>query len=293
MPARHLAMGLLVMAIWGSQVVPMKLALAELPPLVVQACRWVVLLALLPLVRRPRGPEWRTVAMLGLLAGTIHFAAVFLALTLIPAAIGGVVYQVNTPFALLLGWLILKERPGVASLAGVAVAMAGVGVIAGEPDGSADPLGVALTMLGALCLALANVLSRRMPRVAARTAAVWQAPIALAPTLLLSALFESGQGAALAGTSLIGWASVLWAALVGGFLAWNMWLFLLARHPISRLAPLMLLTAPFAVGAGILVLGESLSWQQAGGCALAVAGVALSQLGGTQPGGSPDRRRAS
>ncbi|MFT8244241.1 DMT family transporter [Roseomonas sp. BN140053] len=285
MPPRDLLLGTIVMAVWGSQVVPVRLSLAELPPFLMLAIRWVIVGAvLLPFVPVPRGGQWKTVAAVGVLSGAVHSSLLYLGLLLVPAAVAGVVYQLNVPFALLLGWATLGEAPSRRALAGTALAFAGVVLLsaagAALPAGGSGPflLGAGLIAASALCLAAGNVSVRRLPAVPSATLNGWQAPIALVPAVLLSLVAERDQAQAVAQASLTAWIAVFWVALVGGVITWQIWLRLVRRHPVPRVTPLLLLIPPFAIAGGVLGLGERLTALQVVGATLACGGVGLALL---------------
>ncbi len=80
LPWRHLLLALAVVAVWGSNFVVIKAALAQLPPLTFALLRFC--LALLPAVfflRRPAVP-WRHLAAYGVLIGAGQFGLLFIAM---------------------------------------------------------------------------------------------------------------------------------------------------------------------------------------------------------------------
>ena len=80
LPPRHFLLGLAVVAVWGSNFVVIKLALAHLPPLAFATLRFAF--ALLPavlLLPRPRA-SWANLAAYGMLIGAGQFGLLYVAL---------------------------------------------------------------------------------------------------------------------------------------------------------------------------------------------------------------------
>src|SRR5438270_183226 len=76
----HAALAVLITAIWGTNFVVIKLALAHLPPLTFAALRFTF--AALPAIvffRRPKVPLWSLVAF-GLLIGVAQFGLLYIAM---------------------------------------------------------------------------------------------------------------------------------------------------------------------------------------------------------------------
>ena len=77
LPPLHLLLAIAVVAVWGTNFVVIKLALAHLPPLLLAALRFA--LAAVPLVffvRRPQA-SWGNLAFYGLVIGVGQFGLLF------------------------------------------------------------------------------------------------------------------------------------------------------------------------------------------------------------------------
>ena len=66
----------------------------------------------------------------------------------------------NTMFAALLSWLILKERPGPATLVAMAAMLVGVLIIVGDGISSGHLFGDLMALASAFCIALAITITR-------------------------------------------------------------------------------------------------------------------------------------
>ena len=74
------------------------------------------------------------------------------------------------------------------------------------------------------------------------------------------------------------WSTVVYLGLVMTALGYGIWYSLVGRHPVSRVAPFLLLLPVFSVIGGVTVLGESLTLQTSLGGAVVIAGVGFILL---------------
>ncbi|EMD82156.1 Permease of the drug/metabolite transporter (DMT) superfamily [Pacificimonas flava] len=276
LPPLHLFFAVLVMAIWGSNFVVIKLALADLPPLTFAALRFTF--AFLPLalvLPRPR-VSWRNLAVYGLLIGVGQFGLLFLAMRSdITPGLASLIVQVQVFFTIGLSVLIMKERISALQIGAVLLAAAGLVLIGVSAGGSATPLGLALVILAAMSWAGGNMTARAAGTVSMLPYVVWSSLFPVPVLFALAWLFEGApvmlQSIAAAGIGT--WAAVLWQAIGNTMFGYSVWGWLLARHPAAQVAPLALLVPVFGLGTSTLVLGEPLPlWKLAGG-ALIVTGL--------------------
>lgn len=281
LPWSHLLLGLAVVAVWGSNFVVIKSALAHLPPLFMALLRFA--LAFLPaalLVRRPAVP-WRQLAAYGVLIGAGQFGLLFLAMTQhISPGLASLVIQVQVFFTIGLAALWGGERVRRIQLLGLACAAAGLVLIAARGDASATPLGLALVLLAAASWAAGNLVGRRAGRVDMLGYMVWSSAFALPPLLALSLWFEGPQAIAqgLRSADAATWLAVAWQAAGNTLFGYAAWGWLLARHPAATVTPLALGVPVFGIGASALWLGEALPAWKLLAAALVLAGLALNLL---------------
>ena len=111
LPLRHLLLALAVVAVWGTNFVVIKVALAHFPPLLLAALRFT--LALLPAVfflPRP-AVSWRNLAAYGVLIGVGQFGVLFVAMQAqISPGLASLVVQMQVFFTIALAMRITKER---------------------------------------------------------------------------------------------------------------------------------------------------------------------------------------
>lgn len=281
LPALHLLLALAVMAVWGTNFVVIKLALAHLPPLTLATLRFA--LAFLPMalfVKRP-AVAWRNLAAYGVLIGAGQFGLLFTAMRAdITPGLASLVVQVQVFFTIGLSMRLTGERIAWSQVAALALAIGGLGTIALHTDGSATPLGLALVVGAALCWALGNMTSRAAGPVNMLAYVVWSSVFAVPPLLGLALLSEGWprMAAGIAAADSKTWAAVLWQSVGNTMFGYGAWGWLLSRHPAASVAPLALLVPVFGLGASALLMGESLPAWKLAAFALVMAGLALGIL---------------
>lgn len=281
LPLRHFLLALLVVAVWGSNFVVIKLALAHLPPLLFAALRFT--LALLPavfLLPRPR-VAWRNLAAYGLCIGVGQFGLLYLAMRgHISPGLASLVVQTQVFFTIGISMWLHGEQVRRHQWLALLLALTGIGVIAWHGGGVATPLGLALVIAAALGWALGNTAAKQGAPANMLAYVVWSSAWAIVPLFALSFGFEGWpairQG--LQHADVLTWAAVAWQAWCNTLFGYAAWGWLLARHAAATVTPLALLVPVFGMGASALVLGEALPPWKLLAAALVLAGLALNLL---------------
>ena len=281
LPLRHLLAALLVVAIWGSNFVVIKLALGELPPLLFATLRFTfALLPALLFLPRPAVP-WRNLASYGVLIGVGQFGLLYLAMrTQISPGLASLVIQTQVFFTILLAMRLTREKVQVHQWLGLLLAAGGIGVIAVHTDGSTTVIGLVMMLFAAASWALANMVGKQAGRVNMLAYMVWTSLFAVPPLLLLSLVFE-GPSAIIDGVQHLswqGWLAVLWQSWGNTLFGYGIWGWLLARHPAATVAPMALLVPVFGMSSAALLLGESLPAWKLVAAGLVMSGLALNLL---------------
>ena len=280
------ARAIAVVVIWGLNFVVMKLGLHSLSPMLLGALRFsAASLPFLLFVRPPRGLPWRFVLGYGLAQGVGQFGLLFLGLRLgMTASMASVVMQVQVFFTLLAApWLHERVRP--AQWLGLAVAMAGLLMIAtahGDGPGQMTLIGFVLTTGAAAMWAASNVIARRASQSYAYEPfpfIVWSGAAAIVPFFALAVWLDGADVVArqLRAIDLGAIAVVLYLALLATLLAYSLWTRLLQRHPAGEVAPFALMVPVVGLWAGVVLLGESPSGMQWLGTAVVLLGLVVNQ----------------
>lgn len=268
-----------MVVLWGLNFVAVKMALATLPPLLLIGLRFTCVALILAPFFRPRPEQLKAVAGIGVVLGVGHFGLLFMGLSGMEAATTAIVTQLGVPFSALLAWAVFGETLGLGRAVGLVMAFAGVALLAGEPTlPSLLPLG--LVTVAMLAWAVSNTQVKKVGAIDPMALNGWMAVFAAPMLLLLSLLTEHGQMEAIAASGWTVWAGLAYTTLASSIVAYSLWYRLLARHDINRVVPITLLGPVVGVASGVLVLGETLTWQKLVGGAIVVAGVAAVQFAG-------------
>ena len=275
MKLRDIALASCPPVLWGTSYALAKPATGHFPPIFMMAIVYALsALLLLKSVRHRRTPHW-TLLAIATFGGALQSSLIFTGIAGLPAATAILVVQAQVPFAVLCAWVIGQERLNMRRLAGIAVAAAGIAVIAGAPEAVRSPGSLLLVLLGTLSWGIAQGLTRRLGKDSGRT---MTAIITLyaAPELLLASLFlESHQLDRLMTASLSDWLAILILAIGGFVLAYSIWYGLLTRHRVDQVAPFILLMPLIGVLASVILLGETLSRNALIGGVIIVLGLAI------------------
>lgn len=279
LPLRHGLLALAVVAVWGTNFVVIKVALAALPPLLLAVLRFAF--ALLPAASfLPRPPvPLKKLAAYGVLIGAGQFGLLYLAINgHIAPGLASLVIQIQVFFTIGLAMLADGERLRPVQGLALALATAGIVLIAAHTGGDTSVLGLGLVLLAAASWACGNQVSRSMGRVQMLPVVVWSSAFALPPLLLLSLIFEGPARwqAGIAAATLPVWLAVLWQAVGNTLFGYASWGWLLSRHPAATVAPMALLVPVFGMAASAWYLGEGLPMWKLGAAALVMSGLALN-----------------
>jgi len=267
-----------VMVIWGVNFPMAKLGLGELPPLLFMAVRFVMVSALIcPFYPLPRD-KLKGVLLLSFVLGSFHFPAMFIGISLMDGATASLLSQAQVPFAALLAAIFFRDRLGWRRLIGMTVAFAGVLIIVGEPRFGANLLPPGLILAASFFWAFANIVIKRLGPVDGFALSGWFALFAAPQLMVLSLLFEHGQGAALRNARWAGWGSLLYGALAVTIASYAMWYPLVRRYAVNQTMPFTLLVPIFGVASSALILGDHVNGQTALGGAATIIGVAIIVL---------------
>ncbi|GIM96380.1 membrane protein [Paractinoplanes toevensis] len=264
------------MAIWGVNFVAIEKGLDHFPPLLFNALRFT--LAAFPalfFVGRPQVP-WRWVLAVGLILGVTKFSLLFAGMAAgMPAGLSSLVLQSQAVFTVVFAVLLLHERPRPVQVGGLAVALAGVAVVATRMGTN---LGAFLLIIGAAAAwGLSNIATRKASPPDALRFMVWASAVACGPLLVLSLLID-GPAADLAALRAIDGEAVgalAYVALISTLAGFAGWGFLLKRYGATTVAPFSMLVPLFGISSAALVLGERIHPTDLIGGALVLGGILI------------------
>jgi O-acetylserine/cysteine efflux transporter len=276
MRARDLALAVAVAAVWGFNFVVIHVGLEAFPPLLFSALRFA--LAAFPallLVGRPQVP-WRWMIAVALILAVTKFSLLFIGMEAgMPAGLSSLVLQSQAVFTMLFAVLLLRERPRPVQIAGLAVAAAGVVLVAAR---TTAPLPAFLLVIGAAAAwGLSNVATRQASPPDTLRFMVWVSAVATGPLVLLTLIFD-GPAAGLAALRAIDTRAVLsllYIALISTLAGFAAWGFLLKKYGAATVAPFSMLVPFFGIASSAAFLGEPVHPIEVAGGVLVVGGVLL------------------
>jgi O-acetylserine/cysteine efflux transporter len=278
-PWRHLALALAVVAVWGSNFVVIKIALAHLPPLLFATLRFA--LAFFPavlLLPRPQVP-WPNLVAYGVLIGVGQFGVLYLAMKgHISPGLASLVIQTQVFFTIVLAMRLARERVQAYQWLALVLAAAGIVVIGAHTGGDATVAGLLMVLFAAASWAAANIVSKQAGQVNMLGYVVWSSAAAVPPLFVLSLLFE-GWPAIVGGVmqaDAASWAAVVWQSVGNSLFGYAAWGWLLARHPAASITPMALLVPVFGMATSSWWLGESLPGWKLVAASLVLCGLALN-----------------
>ena len=290
MSVSHVLQALLVVLIWGVNFVVIRWGLNEVPPFLLAAARFsLVVFPAIFFIKKPNVP-WRWLIAYGLFNSFGQFALLFWAMKVgMPAGLASVVHQAQVFFTLIFSVLILQQRTQVTQWLGLMIAVMGLALIAygknaGTPVGmQMTSLGLVLNLLGAASWAIGNVVVSAMRRAGIQPEpfglVIWSSLIPIVPFLLISGLFERHvypDWQAISWHSIVSALYLAWAATLLGY---GLWSRLLSQYEPNRVAPFTLLVPVVGLLTAWLVLGERLNQWQLWGSACLLIGLAVNVLG--------------
>lgn len=282
MNARDILIALVIIAIWGTNFVALRVGLNGVPPMLLVSARFA--LSAFPavfLVKRPALP-WGRLITYGLAMGVLQFSLLYGALTIgMPAGLSSIVMQSQAFFTLGFAALMLGERIRARQIAGMAIAGAGLVLIGLSFDQRVGALPLLMTIGAAAGWGLANVLARQAGRVDMLSFVVWTSLVPPIPMFILSLLIEGPARIeeAIAHLAMPSIAAALYTAYLSTVLGYALWNRLISRNGAAQVAPFSLLVPFFGLSSTALLLGETLSPTTFVAGALVLAGLAITVFG--------------
>ena len=268
-----------VLVIWGVNNAAAKVATETMSPLLVGALRFVLAAACLAWFVRPPFPDWKSLAIIVVLGGPIHYGLIYLAFWLAqdvsPVSVAA---QMWIPFTALFAFILLGERLSKLALGGMAVAFLGVAWMTLDPHAFEDWKAILVGIAASGCWAMTTVIARRTTSIPPLKMQGLLALVALPGLAAASAVFERDQVDQILSATPLVWVCILWAGIASSVVATSLTFWLVQRREAGRVTPYLLATPVVSIAIGWGLLGDVLTVQILVGATLTMAGVALVAL---------------
>jgi drug/metabolite transporter (DMT)-like permease len=276
---------LLLAAVWGGSFFFAEIALREVPPLTITLHRVIWAVPILALIVRLKGiavPRsmrvWGAYLVMGALNNAIPFSLIFWGQTQIESGLASILNGTTAMFGAVVAGLLLANEPlTTKKIVGAALGIVGVAFIMGpgvltnfSPSNLAQ-----LAILGA-------ALSYAFASVWGKTTLAGQPPLMNAlgmlvgSTLLMIPIVFVFDGPPDLVLSASVWGALLGVAALSTALAYFLYFAILARAGAANLMLVTLLIPPFAIGLGVLFLGERMGPEAWVGFAIIAVGFAVT-----------------
>lgn len=273
---RHLWQLVAINAIWGLNIVAVKLSADRFPPVFLSFLRFLIVgLVVWPWLRIHRG-EMRWLLTAASCSGGLQFALMYSGVALSGSMSSvALASQLGVPFATLLSVGFLAERIHWRRWLGIAMSFAGVFIIGFSPAVFHSWSGLLLIVVAAFIGAVGLVAIKRVHDLEPIELQAWLAWGSVPILLPLSLAFEDGQLASLAAAGAVGWGALLYSAFLASLVAHTAYFAMIRRYPVTSVAPVTVLSPLFSVLFSVLLLGDTLDARMVVGGLLTLTGVTV------------------
>ena len=291
MDVRAIFMGVVFSLMWSSAFASAHVIVAAAPPLMALSLRFAVSGLIAVGFARSLGQSWRlspplvrSVVIFGLCQNALYLGLNFVAMQHIQASLASIIASSMPLIVALLGWLWQGEKVRPVGLAGLSAGFVGVAIImGGRVSGGADPLSIALCLVGATALAIATLTVRSVSSGGNLLMIVGLQMLVGSVVLgVIAAFSETAQIT----PSLTLLAAFTYQIFIPGLAATFLWFTLVARVGAVKASTFHFLNPFFGLIIAALVLGETIVPLDMVGVAIAAVGILAVQMSRVQAAGT-------
>ena len=289
-------MGLAFAAMWSSAFTSARIIVADAPPLMALALRFMISGALAVLIARLMGQswhltrnQWKATIIFGICQNALYLGLNFVAMQRIEASLAAIIASSMPLLVGVAGWVFAGQRISPRGIIGLIAGFCGVVIIMSARLGAgADLVGVGLCLLGVISLTVATLSLRNASsggnfmmivglQMLIGSAVLWPvgvlletAVVTLSPKLVLAFIYTT---------------------LVPGLAATLVWFWLVNRIGAVKAATFHFLNPFLGVAIAALILSEQLGAMDILGVVIITFGILAVQIsrqtGGTETNSTP------
>ena len=235
-----------------------KPAMEHFPPILLMGLRFTFAASILiwwfPI---PKG-YLKQIFIASLIANTLQYSVTYTGLNLIDASAAVLLVQTEVPFGVLFAYFMLKEKPTIRSLIGIAVAFVGVYILTGSPNLEGKFLGIFLTILGSAIWALGQVLVKPLSKeISPLTLVAWLAIFSGPILIFLSSILDGNTISYIKSANFNSWAIAFYLGFFMQPVTYGCFYYVLKNNPLYKVLPIVTMGIPLTgLLAAILLLGE-------------------------------------
>ena len=276
MPIRDVFLAILVPVILGFGFVIAKPAMDQLPPILLNGLRWslsgIIMCWFFPFPKK----LIKELLIISFLGSTFQYSLTFSGLNIVDAASATLLIQCEIPFGIIIAFFILKEKPSLKNLLGLLIAFIGIIFLTGSPDLQDKLFGVFLLLSGGFLWAFAQVMAKPVSeKIGGLALTAWIGVFAGPSSIFLSYLIEGNTYQYIINADFKVWMIVIYLGLAMNCLGYSIWYYVLSKHPVNFVMPVMLLFPVTGLITAIFVLGETPSTYAYVGGVIIITGVAI------------------
>jgi len=210
------------------------------------------------------------------IGNTLQYGLTYNGLNIIDASSAVLLIQLEVPFGILIAFFLLKEIPSIKNIIGLVIAFFGVFILTGAPNLEGKYFGVLLTLSGAFTWSLGAVMAKPLSKKIGAFALMTWLCVFSGPLLILISIIVNGNPIQyILSANFYSWITVIYLGFIMQPIAYGAWYYVLRKHPVNKIMPVLLLLPVTGLLTAIFLLGEEPSKQVFLGGAIIVFGVGL------------------
>ncbi len=283
MDMRALLMGLAFAAMWSSAFTSARIIVADAPPLMALALRFLISGLLAVVIARAMGQswrltpaQWRATVVFGICQNALYLGLNFVAMQTVEASLAAIIASTMPLLVALAGWALFAERLKPLTVLGLVAGFGGVALIMGSRfGGGVDLFGLGLCVIGVVALTVATLAMRGAMSGGNFLMIVGLQMLVGSAVLWPFGLLLESVEVTLSAKLLL---AFVYTTLVPGLAATLVWFLLVNRIGAVRAATFHFLNPFLGVAIAAALLGEALRPLDLLGVAVIAGGILAVQL---------------
>ena len=254
-----------------------KPAFESFPPILLMGIRFTFAASLLiwwfPI---PKG-YLKKIFFASLIANTLQYSITYTGLNYIDASAAVLLVQTEVPFGIIFAYFMLREKPTIRALIGIAVAFVGVYILTGSPNLDGKFFGITLTIIGSAIWALGQVIVKPLSKEINPLALVAWLALFSGPLLItLSSIIDGDTIKYLSEAKFDHWMIAFYIGFIMQPVTYGCFYYVLKNNPLYKVLPIVTMgIPPTGLLAAIFLLGEKPTQELFIGGAIIIVGVIL------------------
>ena len=276
MSFRDILIAISIPILLGFGFVVAKPAMQHFPPYLLMGLRFTIpALILVWWFPMPKG-LFLDLFKVSFIGSTLQYGLTYNGLNIIDASSAVLLVQLEVPFGILIAFFLLKEIPKIKNLIGLAIAFIGVFILTGAPNLEGKYFGVLLTLSGAFTWSLGAVMAKPLSKkIGAFALMTWLCVFSGPLLILISTIVNGNPIQYILSANFYSWITVIYLGFIMQPIAYGAWYYVLRKHPVNKIMPVLLLLPVTGLLTAIFLLGEEPAKQVFLGGTIIVFGVGM------------------